>query len=86
MLTIYDHEILLQAGNFLSLLPLKFWKSFLQLFGSVEAYPYAENQHHNSIQSWHIVDLILRINLEGPCVPDHNYINRLNQIDAFVYA
>ena len=36
-------------------------KLLYQFVVSVEAYPYAKNQHHSSFQSWHILDLILRI-------------------------
>ena len=38
------------------------------------------------MQSWNIVDLLLRINLEEAGVPDHTHINGLNQIDVFFYA
>ena len=31
---------------------------------SVQAYPCVKTQHHSSIQSWHISDLILRITFE----------------------
>ena len=36
-------------------------KLLYQFVVSVEAYPCSENQHHSSIQSWHIVDVVLRI-------------------------
>ena len=36
-------------------------KLLYQFVVSVETYPYSKNQHHSSIQSWHIVDVILRI-------------------------
>ena len=36
-------------------------KLLYQVVVFVEAYPYAKKQHHCSIQSWHVWDLILRI-------------------------
>ena len=36
-------------------------KLLYQFVVSFEAYPYAKNQHHDSIKTWHILDLILRI-------------------------
>ena len=36
-------------------------KLLYQFVVFVEAYPYSKNQHHSSIQSWYIVDVILRI-------------------------
>ena len=37
------------------------WKSLYQFVVSVKAYLYAQNQHHSSIQCWHIAVLISRI-------------------------
>lgn len=39
---------------------------------SMDTYQYVKNQHHSSIQSWHIAD----------CVPDHTHMTELNQIDV----
>ena len=64
----------------------QFFQGKLETVCFCQSYPYAKNQHHSSIQSKHIADLILRINLEGPGVSDHTRINGLNQIDLFVYA
>ena len=60
-------------------------KLLYQFVVSVEAYPYSKNQHHSSIQSWHIVDVVLRITF-GRSRLYHTHINQLNQIDVFVYA
>ena len=41
-------------------------KFLYQFVVSVEVYTYVKNQHHSSNQSWHIVDLILRITFGKP--------------------
>ena len=50
-------------------------KSLYKFVVPVEAYPYAKkNHHHGSIQSWHIVNLILRITFGRPrCTWPHPY-------------
>ena len=55
----------------------------------MDTYPYAENQHHNSIQSCDIAHLTLQIPkllLACPGVPDHTLTNGPNHIDVFMYA
>ena len=41
-------------------------KILYKLVVSVKAYPHAKNQHHSSIDSWNIIDLILRITFGRP--------------------
>ena len=44
---------------------LSYSKSLYELVVFVEAYTYTKKQHHISIYSWHIADLILRITFES---------------------
>ena len=47
----------------------KIYEISMQLIVSVTAYPYVKNQHHSSIQSWHIADLTMSITFGRPrCV------------------
>ena len=53
----------------------------------MDAYPYAKNQHYNSIQSEHTVKIYYRILLFAcPGERDHKHMNGLNQIYIFMFA
>ena len=53
---------------------LNYLKQLNQFAISMDAYQYAKNQHHSSIQFWHIEDLILEITFIMPkCTRQHPY-------------
>ena len=57
-----------------------------QFFVFIEAYTCYKNQHHSSIQSYHITYLTLRITFDMPKCTWTHQLNGLNQIDIFVYV